>query len=656
MTKPTRKKRVLFHSDFALVNTGFAKNTKNILSYLYKTGKYEIVNLACHAQDNSPELTRTPWKSVGSVPNQNEINNFLSKYKPEQHPYVMRDVHYGSYAIDRVASSFKPDVYFGVQDIWGVEYSIDKPWFSKISSVIWTTLDSLPILDSAVNAAPKIKNYWIWSDFATKALHQLGHKHVKTVHGAVETKDFYPLSSEVKEGLRKRFNLDGYFVSGFVFRNQLRKQVIQLMEAFKSVKTKYPNQKHKLLLHTYWAESQGWDIKKYINYYGLSNDDIVTTYVCKSCKDYTVQSYTGEDINCPCCKAEKSCVTSNIILGVDENQLNEIYNLMDLYVHPISSGGLELPIVEAKLAGVPTAVTNYSCGEEMCSKEANSFVLEYEKYYEPQTNFIKSTTLPSSIEKAIFQAYTMDKDEREEMGLAGRKWVIENFDTNIIGKILEDFIDNSPFVENFDELIKPTRADYRADINDVFSESSEKFVDELYRRILKREPDEEGRKHWINTLSGPFDPNIRQNVANFFRKTATEENAKNGIPDNEVKFEDLLGKEDSGKRILYVMPEGIGDIFLSTSLFQSLKTQYPDCNLYVATKPEFHQVLHGNPFVYKILPYVPQMDSLLWSEGQGNHMGFFEIAFLPFATTQRFLTYVHNGKTNIAYKDLHASN
>ena len=45
------------------------------------------------------------------------------------------------------------------------------------------------------------------------------------------------------------------------------------------------------------------------------------------------------------------------------------------------------------------------------------------------------------------------------------------------------------------------------------------------------------------------------------------------------------------------------------------------------------------------------MDKLQWLEGQGDHEGFFEIAFLPYATTQRFLTYLHNGKDKIAYKD-----
>ena len=105
----------------------------------------------------------------------------------------------------------KPDVYIAVQDIWGVDFAINKPWFSKINSIIWTTLDSLPILPTAVEKASQIKHYWIWSDFATKALHELGHKHVKTVHGALDDTEFYKLSDSKKADLRKRFNIHLYF-------------------------------------------------------------------------------------------------------------------------------------------------------------------------------------------------------------------------------------------------------------------------------------------------------------------------------------------------------------------------------------------------------------------------------------------------------------
>ena len=168
-------KKILFQTDSSLAKTGFGRNAKALLSYLYKTKKYEIVQYCCGTDYANISLQATPWKSVGTLPSDPNERHRIS-----QDAGQARSASYGSYLIDKVMSEEKPDFYFGVQDIWGTEFAIDKPWFNKINSVIWTTLDSLPILPSAVANAPKIKNYWIWSSFATKALNEMGHSHVKT--------------------------------------------------------------------------------------------------------------------------------------------------------------------------------------------------------------------------------------------------------------------------------------------------------------------------------------------------------------------------------------------------------------------------------------------------------------------------------------------
>ena len=92
-----------------------------------------------------------------------------------------------------VCKLFKPDVYIAVQDIWGIDFAIPRPWFNKIQSALWTTLDSLPILPSAINAAKKVDNFWVWSNFAEKDMHKQGLKNVKTLHGALDEKHFCKL-------------------------------------------------------------------------------------------------------------------------------------------------------------------------------------------------------------------------------------------------------------------------------------------------------------------------------------------------------------------------------------------------------------------------------------------------------------------------------
>ena len=110
-----------------------------------------------------------------------------------------------------------------------------------------------------------------------------------------------------------------------------------------------------------------------------------------------------------------------------------------------------------------------------------------------------------------------------------------------------------------------------------------------------------------------------------------------------------LDDSDEGKRILYVMPQNERDVFLSTSLFKSIKDSYPEYNLYVATSEPFMTILDGNEYVHKVIKYSEKMDNSFWLEGRGTHKGFFEIAFLPHLNTQKNVTYTHNGKDKINF-------
>ena len=55
-------------------------------------------------------------------------------------------------------------------------------------------------------------------------------------------------------------HLSDEFIIGFVFRNQLRKSVPNLLDGFVEFKNSNPQSKAKLLLHTHWSE--GWDIPR----------------------------------------------------------------------------------------------------------------------------------------------------------------------------------------------------------------------------------------------------------------------------------------------------------------------------------------------------------------------------------------------------------
>lgn len=623
------KKTILIHSNFCKAFTGFGKNKKNILRYLYSTGKYNIIEAAngLHFKNNITESV--PWKCYGTLPNDSVLNNLNQDQ--------LRLAGYGSFVIDEIINITKPDVYIGIEDIWAFNDFHKKAWWNKINCMVWTTLDSLPILPQAIEYAPKIKNYYIWSNFAEKAFKKIGYNHIKTLHGSIETKNFFKLNDEERSLLRQKNNIDNdCFIVGFVFRNQLRKSVPNLLDGFKKFKDNNPNVKTKLLLHTYWSE--GWDIHRLIEEKNINPNDIITTYICNKCGKYEVKSHSGENQNCKFCNSEKSLNTTNVSYGVSEKQLNEIYNLMDVYCHPFTSGGQEIPIQEAKLTELITLVTNYSCGEENCTEESGGIPLEWHEYREPGTQFIKASTDPQSIADNLERVYKMDTNDRNEIGIIARNWVIENFSTEVVGKKLEDIIDNMPehsydfsnIKDEFKETYEPSKKEMSLD----------EFIIDIHKNILNDEIDHNSSsfKIWKNKI---LKEKINtEEVIKLFINTAKENNSK----DKRIDFSSLFSNEDDGKRIAVVIPQSETDVFLINSLIKNLKKQYTKHNIYIFTNPQYFEYIEDNPFLYKCLPYSETLENFTLLEGIRDNKGFFEMAFYPHTTTQKNISYIHNGK------------
>jgi glycosyltransferase involved in cell wall biosynthesis len=579
-----KKKKVLFHSDFSLSKTGFGRNARAVLSYLYSTDKYDIISISAGVSENHPELTRTPWKSIGVVPDKEGS----SKRDYESSPEKKRMYAYGAFSVDKIVEEERPDVYIGTQDFWGVDYSINKGWFSKVSSAIWTTLDSLPLLPKAIESASKIKNYWIWADFATKQMHKLGHKHVKTLRGCVDTKYFFPLEENSKKLLRLKHEIDeNDFIIGFVFRNQLRKTVPKLLSGFKIFKDKNPSVSAKLLLHTGWHE--GWNITKLCQERGVDLKDVLTTYICKTCGHYKVRPFSGPELECPFCSRKGSFVTTGTNIGIKEHQLNEVYNLMNVYCHPFTSGGQEIPIQEAKLAGLLTLVTNYSCGEDMCVPEAQSLPLEWDEYSEFGTEFIKASTREKSIADNLQKVLDMPPKERKRMARLGRQWTIDNFSVSVICKKIEKFIDSSPFLEENVSLDAKVKVNPNAKIPEIRDNLD--WVKRLYSDILSKKVDEkdEGVRHWIQKLNVGM---ARQTIENYFRSVAQKEINSATSTKKESIFSDSEVLPEN--RILVKIDSSEDNIFLSTKIIAGIKKKYPEKEIIVHTNVKAAPILIGN--------------------------------------------------------------
>jgi len=447
MESHSKKLRVLIHSNHSRLVTGFGKNAKNILMHLHEDPNIEVIEAGNGSKYGADLLT--PWESYGTHPTDPNILNAIKGDGPKE-----RMAQYGYYTIDDIVEACKPDVYLGVEDIWAFSDYQNKPWWNKINKVLWTTLDSLPILDQALQMEPLCDKMLVWASFAEKEMKRLGHKNVGTLHGAVDYSNFKPL--ENRSEIRKNFGIDDSFVIGFVFKNQLRKSVPNILQGFKTFKEDNPEVKAKLLLHTDWAEiGSGWDIPRYIREMGIDPQDVLSTYLCHSCGFYYVAPYQGEDKDCPKCKKEKTFKTKSSVKGICEKQLNELYNCMDVYCHPFTSGGQELPIQEAKAAGLITLVTEYSCGTDSCYKNQGGIPLKWNEYREPSTQFIKASTCPNDIADKLWKVYSMRDSDKSELSTRGMEYVKQEFSTQTICDKLKKILFSLKKPEPKEEENKP---------------------------------------------------------------------------------------------------------------------------------------------------------------------------------------------------------
>lgn len=636
-----RKKRVLFLTDYAGAFTGFGKQCKLLLSYLYKTGKYEILNAAQGIHKDGPHTKKYPWKTIGVLPVDPQK---IQQINQDQN--LARMAAYGSLEITSIVKEFKPDVVFSINDTWGSQFVINEPFFNTIPTVCWNTFDSLPLLPDTIENSKKLTHYWTWSDFARKELHKLGFNHVKNQYPLVNTKNFYKLPEHEIAEIKNRFNIpQNSFIIGFVFRNQLRKLINTQIEAYSLFKKHNPEIKNTFLYtHTHYGE--GWDIHRLCQQYGVDPREVLCTYICKETRQYFIAPFHGQDIENPITK-RKTLVTVNVGLGVTDKQLNEIYNIFSLYSHPATSGACELPCVEAALTEKIITTCAYSFGEDIIENNKGSIPIKFTFYTEHGTQFLKSQPSPYELSKIFKKVYEMNPQTRIKMEKDSRTWALENYSIDINGKKIEEFIDSNPILENESfnfEHKSEKNPNPSAIVN--HNEDSRVWIKSLYKLILDMDvsDQDEGLTHWLQKLEQKVP---KEQIENYFRQVAQQELSKNNNKNIELK--DLFNESPELKKVLIVQPESIGDIFMLTSIFESIRNRYPknQYKIYVATKPEYIDLIDGNPFIDKWIPYHQAMDNIILMEGGMGQKGICDIVYYPYFGTQRLLSYMHNGEDKI---------
>lgn len=298
--------KILWMSDSPTFFTGFSTVTKEILSRLALTDKYQIACLG--------------WGYEGWPYDRQQIPFDI---------YPSRSSHLGKDTLPTALEEFRPDILISLGDIWMVQWLADLQHRNKFKYLAYLPIDGRPLYPPWGSFLRAIDVPVACSKFAQQLIQQTFRDiNVKMIYHGVDLDIFRPLN---KNEYARPPRLKNKFIVGCVARNQPRKNLPILIKAF----SHFCEDKDDVILYLHTnPDDIGWDILDLLKQYNIFN----RTCISKS---------------------------ASISKGLDKKKLNEIYNLFDVMVLPTAGEGFGLPILESMAAGIPVIATGYSSCVEL---------------------------------------------------------------------------------------------------------------------------------------------------------------------------------------------------------------------------------------------------------------------------------------------------
>lgn len=620
------KKKILVNSNSSILKTGLGKNMRAFLTHLYKRG-YDIVEFAAGVKFSGPETKLTPWKCYGTIPDSEAEIESIFKQLPTQEAreYYSRQLSYGAVCLSRVVEAEKPDLIIVSEDIWGgfPEY-IKLPFWAHIPKISWLTFDSLPLMAFFTENAGSFGRIFTKSPFAIPHIQELGVD-CRWVPDIIPSYDYYRLPDDEIKSLKEKYKLESQTVFIFNFRNQTRKHCFILIEALNELIKE--GKKVKLLLHTNWTESKdSWDIARETKRFGLQ-DHVLCTYICRKCANYDISPFTEPERKCNCCGTEKAQVNPKFDHGVSEEQLNEIYNIADFFFHPANSGAVEMPIIEALIAGTPGATIPYSYGTMYTDDELVDSI-EPTWYREIGSGFYKAAPKLESVVELMNKYESMPPEERKTWSEKSELWAKEKFDSEKWLKVLEDEIEAAPENTYDWSCFKPIDNTFPMP---VFKDE-ESFIKELYSGVFHRD---------ISSVELEAATNIFKQTGPQGFYSHTINIANQHINQSKTTDPREWFRDNGRKRTVVSLRGDIGDSLMLLAPLEEYQKQNPEWDVYVSCEDRYRQIYQHLPRV-SFLPFIHPFNEEFWL-GSANTPKLADCFFSPGILTQAVINYNRSG-------------
>lgn len=358
------KKRIFIANDASILDTGYGIYGKEIISRIHNSDKFEVAELGCYVEKNHPKIKSIPWKFYpNAIPADDQR---VDQYKANGAN------QFGAWRFNRCLIDFKPHIVFDVRDYWMYSYQDASPYRKYFSWIIMPTTDSTPPRIEWLYTFTNAELIVPYTDWAKKVLLEFcGNKinlFPKIANAGINANEFFPIENK-REHKIKYFGKDLSIV-GIVMRNQKRKLLADIMIAFREylemlkLSNKYEEyEKTFLYLHTSYPEENGWDIPSLLLEYNLL-DKTYFSYKCKNCNEFFPSKFKSGICHCASC-GKKSALISSPTNAATTQQLNEVYNLFDLFIQYAICEGFGMPQVEAAACGLQIASVDYSAMTEI---------------------------------------------------------------------------------------------------------------------------------------------------------------------------------------------------------------------------------------------------------------------------------------------------
>ena len=381
-----KKIKILTISDHPLSPSGVGTQTKYIIEALLKSGKFEVVSLGGAIKHPSYQPQKTEqygddWKifPVDGYGNEETIRSVLRTERPDMLWFMTDPRFYGwLWNMAQEVRPLMPMVYYHVWDNWPAP-TFNKKFYDSNDHIVAISKVTRDIVQAV---SPDVELTY--------------HPH------ACDSEIFVPKSEEDIAKFKSEFIQDEARENSTIFfwnnRNARRKQSGTVLYWFKEWLDEVGHDQATLIMHTDPKDQHGQDLVYMMDSLGLTEGQV----------RLSVQKYPPD-------------------------VLSEMYNAADCTINIADAEGFGLATLESLSCGTPIIATMTGGLQEQVTDGENWFGVGIEPASKvvigsQQVPFIyEDRVAKDDFIAALNKIHGMSKEERKEMGLAGRQHVLDNY-------------------------------------------------------------------------------------------------------------------------------------------------------------------------------------------------------------------------------------